>query len=280
MSNSKVTSIADLYQTSVMPSVDQNLVTLPGGKTINYPVLPVDPWALDKKEYVKKTDSAVTDPKKVGDIEALQRIIDSLYQYFAPDEIEYTPRSDEEIATSVSSWLRPGYEQAISDRKDITKSNNANLDADAIARGMGSSTYVTDVKSRQQNAESDDIGRLESDYGANFSKYMQENITADQDRLLEVEKINAQMRDSAYQRAYDAALALYNQYKKDPKKFNFNAIVSVAEQTYDNDLVTMDSKQRNEVFAASTPQGVQYRAELMAKVGTKGVDRLAGKYAI
>jgi len=261
-----------------MPNIDTRMITLPGKNPVQMPIPVVDP--LKFKKNPDKSTPAPTNPNKIGDIDALERIIENLYKFFAPDEIEYAPRSDEEIADSISDWLRPGYDQAISDRKDMTKANNANLDADAIARGMGSSTYVSDVKSRQQNAESDDIAKMESDYGANFSKYMQENIAADQDRLLEVQKINAELRDQAYQRAYDAALILFNQYKKNPKGFKFDVYLSPSEKDFDKDIVHLDDVSRTQIFSGSTAEGAQYRAQLKAKVGSRGVDRLAQKYAV
>ena len=82
----------------------------------------------------------------------LSGLISEMYERFAPQEIVYNAKSEDEIRSSVSAWLRPSYEQAITTRKEQTLTNKANLDADAIARGMGASTYVTDVKNRQQNA--------------------------------------------------------------------------------------------------------------------------------
>lgn len=278
MTNNNSTAGGNVYRSAVMQNPNTRTITLPGKKPVEISVPIIDPSKL-KKEHAK-TAPVSSDPKKPGDIGVLEGIIDQLYKFFAPDEIEYTPRSDEEIASSISDWLRPGYDQAISDRKDMTKSNNANLDADAIARGMGSSTYVSDLKSRQQNAESDDIARMESDYGANFSKYMQENITADQDHLLEVQKINAELRDQAYQRAYDAALILYNQFKKNPKGFKFDVFLSPSEKDLDDEIIHLDDVSRTQIFSGSTPQGAQYRAELKAKVGSRGFDRLAQKYAV
>jgi hypothetical protein len=278
MIKSNSTTQGELYRPAVMPNIDTRMITLPGKNPVQMPIPVVDP--LKFKKNPDKSTPAPTNPNKIGDIDALERIIENLYKFFAPDEIEYAPRSDEEIADSISDWLRPGYDQAISDRKDMTKANNANLDADAIARGMGSSTYVSDVKSRQQNAESDDIAKMESDYGANFSKYMQENIAADQDRLLEVQKINAELRDQAYQRAYDAALILFNQYKKNPKGFKFDVYLSPSEKDFDKDIVHLDDVSRTQIFSGSTAEGAQYRAQLKAKVGSRGFDRLAQKYAV
>ena len=87
-----------------------------------------------------------------SDADVLSGYIEDMYSRFAPQEITYDAKSEEEIRATVADWLRPGYDQAIATRKEQTLTNKANLDADAIARGMGSRTYVTDVKNRQQTA--------------------------------------------------------------------------------------------------------------------------------
>lgn len=277
MINNYMSAGVGTVNATILPVTSKRKITSPSLGTVTEPVSTIDPSQLqrDKSSYTVP----LLDPKKVGDIGMLEGIIARLYEQFAPQEIAYTPRTDEEIAYAVSSWLRPGYDQAISDRQDMTRKNNANLDADAIARGMGSSTYVSDVKSRQQNAEADDIGRLESDYGANFSKYMQENITADQDRALEVQTTNAQLRADALQRAQDAALILYEKYKKNPKNFNLNVFISPAQVEYDNTISLMDDAARMEPFTGSTQQGKESRAQMIALIGSKGMDQLAQKYA-
>lgn len=150
-----------------------------------------------------------------SDADVLSGLIKSMYKRFQPEEITYVAKSEEEIRSSVAAWLRPGYEQAIANRQAQTKTNKANLDADAIARGMGASTYVTDVKNRQQNAESRDIATMESDYGATLAQNVSDGLEDEANRVLEVEEFNAQQRQAAYELAYAAALALFQEYKND-----------------------------------------------------------------
>ena len=149
---------------------------------------------------------------------AFERFFDQAYAQFAPEEIEYQAKSEEEIRNSIAGWLQPGYDEAISERKELTQQNNANLDADAIARGMGASTYVSDVKNRQQNAESSDIASLRANYGATLSKNVFDSMNAENEHVLEVKEFNAQQRQQAYEMAYQAALVLFEQYLKNPQK--------------------------------------------------------------
>ena len=181
----------------------------PGGRfKIPIDITPTDPESPKPKP-----------PAVVPDGDALERFIDQSYKQFAPEEIEYQARSEEEIRNSIAAWLQPGYDGAISERKEQTRQNNANLDADAIARGMGASTFVTDVKNRQQHAESSDIATLRANYGAALSKNVFDSVNAEKEHALEVNEFNAQQRQQAYELAYQAALVLYAQYLKDPKKY-------------------------------------------------------------
>ena len=218
-----------------------------------------------------------------NDADVLSGYIEDMYSRFAPQEITYDAKSEEEIRTTVSDWLRPGYDQAIVNRKEQTLTNKANLDADAIARGMGSSTYVTDVKNRQQNAESSDIATLESDYGATLAKYVSEGVETENDRQLEVQEFNAEQRQAAYELAYSAALQLFSYYKKKSSgggsgKSSTSTVSSTSRENVETFLGLLSSSERAEVYQATSEAGENYRAEIVASVGYAGYMQLQGKY--
>lgn len=150
---------------------------------------------------------------KRSDADVLSGMIHDMYDRFQPEEITYEAKSEEEIRSAIAGWLRPGYDQAITNRQQQTLSNKANLDADAIARGMGASTYVTDVKNRQQNAESRDVAALESNYGSTLAERVFDGVETEKQRALAVEQFNAEQRQRAYEMAYQAALVLFQAYK-------------------------------------------------------------------
>ena len=217
--------------------------------------------------------------ENASDEDVLSDYINQMYTRFAPQEVAYDARDEAEIRSSVAAWLRPGYDQAIANRQEQTRTNKANLDADAIARGMGASTYVTDVKNRQQNAEASDIASLESDYGANLAKYVLDGVDSEQDRALEAEKFNAQQRQSAYDQAYSAALALYAQYKKSGSGgAKAGGVNNTTLENCEAFLSMLSGEERKAIYGASTAQGKQYRAELLASVGAAGYVQLIGKY--
>jgi len=218
-----------------------------------------------------------TDPT-LSDEDVLSGFVDEMYARFAPQQVTYETRSEDEIRSSVAAWLRPSYDQAIANRQELTRLNKANLDADAIARGMGASTYVTDVKNRQQNAESSDITSLEADYGSVLSKYVLDGVDSDQNRALEAEKYNAGARQDAYDKAYTAALSLFEQYKKSGKKSGGGGAGATSLENCEAFLSMLSGEERRAVYEATTAQGAQYRAELIASVGTAGYIQLMGKY--
>ena len=160
------------------------------------------------------SSSGSSSRNKRSDADVLSGMVNDLYKRFQPQEITYDAKSEEEIRSAIAEWLRPGYDKAIANRQEQTQANKANLDADAIARGMGASTYVTDVKNRQQNAEARDIATLESNYGSTLAERVVEGVENERQHALEVEQFNANQRQSAYEMAYEAALVLFQMYKR------------------------------------------------------------------
>ena len=217
----------------------------------------------------------------ISDANVLSGLIEDMYNRFAPQEISYDAKDEEEIRTSVAGWLRPSYDKAITTRKEQTLTNQANLDADAIARGMGASTYVTDVKNRQQNAESSDIAAMESDYGSTLAKYVSEGVETENDRLLEVQKFNAEQRQAAYELAYSAAAQLFTYYKKKSSGGSGGSagkVTATSRENVETFLGLLSSQERAGVYQATTAEGARYRAEILASVGYGGYLQLQGKY--
>ena len=223
-------------------------------------------------------DSGPTEPA-ISDEDVLSGYVNEMYSRFAPQEVEYNARNEDEIRASVAAWLRPSYDQAIVNRQSQTRQNKANLDADAIARGMGASTYVTDVKNRQQNAEAGDIATIESDYGATLSKYVLDGVDGEQNRSLEAQKFNASARQDAFDKAYSAALALFTQYKiNGGSGGGRKKAPASSKQSCEAFLASLSGEERQAVYAGATEQDARYRAELIASVGTLGYVQLQGKY--
>ncbi len=211
---------------------------------------------------------------------SLQSYINSMYRQFKPTPITYEKMSAEALRESISAWLRPSYEQAIFNRQKRTETSKAELDADAISRGMGASTYVTDVKNRQQNEEARDIALMESEYGATLSKHVAERTEAEEARALEVEMFNREQEQKAYQLAYSAAVVLFNARSRGGGGGGSKAggVVATTPENCEWLLQSMDKNERAQVYAGTDDLHAQYRAEIVASVGTGGYIKLMGKY--
>jgi len=144
--------------------------------------------------------------------EAFETIYAKTKQEYAPQQISYTPLDEQTLADRISAVLRPVYEKAIAAIFRGNKRQDAELDADAISRGMGSSTFVTDVKRRQDAAAADDVNDLEAEYGAKLADQLYKAMEGERDRLLEVEKFNSQQQSLALEQAFSAAKVLYDAY--------------------------------------------------------------------
>ena len=144
--------------------------------------------------------------------EAFETIYEKTRKEYVPREISYTPLDEKTLAERIGAVLRPVYEKAIAAIFRGNKHADAELDADAISRGMGSSTFVTDVKRRQDNAAADDVKELESEYGAKLADQLNKAMEGERDRLFEAEKFNAQQRSLAMEQAFSAAKTLYDAY--------------------------------------------------------------------
>ena len=144
--------------------------------------------------------------------EAFETIYEKTKREYVPQQVSYTPLDEKTLAARIGAVLRPVYEKAIAAIFRNNKHADAELDADAISRGMGSSTFVTDVKRRQDSAAADDVKELESEYGAKLADQLNQAMEGERDRLLEVERFNAQQRNVAMEQAFSAAKTLYDAY--------------------------------------------------------------------
>ena len=125
-------------------------------------------------------------------------------------QVQYNMPDTNQLTAQIASYLRPKYDQAIANRQQQTLQNRAATDVDAASRGMGSSTWVTDVKNKGANAEYSDIANLESNYGAQLSEALLNQYNQALSNKLNVDMQNAQMSAQYEKMAYDRAADMYS----------------------------------------------------------------------
>ncbi len=140
--------------------------------------------------------------------------LNALYQQvlgvLSPPSISYAMPSRDELTAENSGILRPAYDQAILQRQRQTLQNRAEIDVDAASRGMGRSTWVTDVKDRAMDSEADDIARMEGEYAAALSAAVQEQYEQHLANKLAADQYNAQATAAAQNAAFGYATQMYN----------------------------------------------------------------------
>ena len=87
----------------------------------------------------------------------------------------------DEMYGLLESFLRPAIDAAIEAREQAGRANMAELDADAYARGMGGSSYLSSVKAREQDAVASDVMALEGKYSAAMGEYLYKALSAMQE---------------------------------------------------------------------------------------------------
>ena len=220
-----------------------------------------------------------------ADRKVLDGYVQQLYSAYRPEKLTYEAADADALREQIAAWLRPSYDSAIAARRDQTAAYRAELDADAIARGMGSSTYVTDVKSRQLADEAEDIATLEGEYGAQLGKLTMEAAEAERERELEVAIENQKQDQAAYMEAYQAALGLFDTYLKSRggggggRGGSAAADVSgTTERNCELFLAGLTGAERYDVYTGTDEQNTRYRNELIASVGYDGYLTLMTRY--
>lgn len=214
-----------------------------------------------------------------SDADVFQGLVEQLSGAYKPERIAYRRREKDELLSEISAWLRPAYDAAIAERENATSRYRAELDADAIARGMGSSSYVTDMKHRQLLAEANDVGALESDYAAALAKQLSDALETERERAYEADVFNANAENEARQKAYDAALTLFAAYKADRRRGGGRSKVkTTSAANCEAFLSGLSPRERGAIYNGSTSMGAAYRSELIASVGESGFAALKRKY--
>lgn len=241
-------------------------------------------WGPETQAAYERSGMGASQPASFNygttDLDALYNQVLSNLQ--AP-RISYAMPSQTELAAQISEYLRPGYDNAITQRKQQTLQNRAAIDADAASRGMGRSSYVTDVKDQAMDAEAADIAGLESAYNSallesvmnQYNQHLQNKLAADQ--------YNSSAAAAAQQAALGYATNLYSQNlakqeasarksgggggSKDPVDWD----------AYLNDL---ELDQKFQVLYGATEEGKKLQQKIVDDGGKAKLNELKNKYGI
>lgn len=143
-------------------------------------------------------------------------------QTITPTAISLAEKSRSEMLSETEASLRPYLDLSATQREQAAIQGRAELDADAYSRGMGSSTWLTDKKSRESMAAQTDIANMKAQYAASIAdsvnkqlqNYQANKLAVDQTNVsnkLAADQFNAQEEEKAYTKAYQILMDMWNQ---------------------------------------------------------------------
>ena len=199
-------------------------------------------------------------------------------------KVEVTLPSEESLKKQYEAILRPSVDQAIQKRYETVATNKAELDADAAARGMGASTFVSSMKSREQGKADNDVAQMESAYTMALAERIFDAMKNASANKLEADQANAQMLMDAQKTAFGYAMQWYAQWlefqqkssggsKKSSKK---KASLPVDE--IDAYVRLLSPAERKELYTSSATQWKGIRQEIVDSIGKTGLKALEKKY--
>lgn len=278
--------------------------------------LPIKPWTppvrIPNAKPPKQQENAAAETPSSGSgggsghtaysIPSIEALFSEMLTHYLPETVEFTPLSEDVLSETIKNWLRPAYEQAIASRREQTGRINAELDADAWSRGMGSSTYLSDVKERQYRSEERDVDALESNYAATLAGRLYDAMKEQQEKKIEVDEFNATEINRAREKAMAAAQALYQSYLSGARSHGHSSGTDAGDadeteteqptlsetlfanfgqeqpkvtyRTAANILARMSPKERTRLFNATDPAYRELRGELIYGLGRGGFAKL------
>lgn len=242
----------------------------------------------------------------VPDIPSLESLFEAMLSHYLPETVEFTPLDEDVLSETIRNWLRPAYEQAIQNRREQTDRINAELDADAWSRGMGQSTYLSDVKERQYRGEQRDVDALESGYASELAGHLYDAMKEQQKMQIDVDRFNAEQINHAREQAMDAAQALYKAFlsgaggggggshgggssnadeSEDTEESLLSLLLAGSENAHKSDYRTianmvarMAPAERARLYNRDDPKYLALRSEILWSIGADAFSELMGRY--
>jgi hypothetical protein len=192
----------------------------------------------------------------------------SIKASLVPQTVSYAMPDMNALTSQIAAYLRPAYDQAIANRQNQTVQNRADIDADAASRGMGRSSWVTDVKARESKAEATDIANLESNYGAALAEAVLGQYNQHLNNKLQVDLANAKMLAQYEQLAYDRAGDMYNLMQASKKSNGGNGSRKSGEYIdWDAYINSLTPAQKYELVSSPSNNSLVIRSQMANELG-------------
>ena len=196
-----------------------------------------------------------------------------------------------EVKDMWSGVLRPSADAAIERRNRAAEREMAEIDADAVSRGMGQSSYVTSVKARQMEEAQDDISDIEAQYGAALAEKIYDTLYKYDQMSLNAQQYNAEAHAAAQKTALSMASDWYLSQQnaaiaaaakggssKSSKGGSGSKKSSLSREDYTEYVRNLTAEQRRQLFSSENSYWSSRREEIYSALGKTLYDSLKKKY--
>jgi hypothetical protein len=196
-----------------------------------------------------------------------------------------------ELKEDISSYLRPSVDLAIENRRKSGESAKAELDADAVSRGMGSSTYVSSMKEREDDDTEDDVSMMEAQYTATLAERIASALEKYESMSLQAQMQNAQYAYNAQSTALGLASQLYGTYLANSSKSAGSSSGSGSNKSsskksgmsaldYISFVSGLNTAERNKLYNSADTDWSAMRTELVDAFGNDGYKSLRSAFPV
>lgn len=220
----------------------------------------------------------------------------SIMNSLSVPEVTVQAPSISEVRSMWSEALRPSADAAIEKRNKAAQREMAEIDADAVSRGMGSSSYVTSVKAREMEEAQDDIADIEARYGAALAEKIYDTLQSYDQLGYSARKYNAEAGASAQKAALSMASDWYSSYlanQRAEQTAKSSAAAKAASASsgtkkskgsglsaddYAEYIRNLSQNQRKQLFNSESSYWSSRRDEIYSALGKTLYDSLKKKY--
>lgn len=218
-----------------------------------------------------------------------QEYYDTIMGALNVPSISVSVPSKAELKEDISGYLRPGVDLAISKRRAAGETAKAELDADAVSRGMGASTYVSSMKEREDDDVQSDISIMEAQYTATLAERIAAALEKYQSMSLQAQMQNAQYAYNAQTTAMNLASQWFNSYMNNAAKAAKSSSKSGKSSTASKNMSTLDyvrfvsglsAPERSMLYNSGASEWVMMRTELEDALGKDGYRTVRNAFPI
>ncbi len=218
-----------------------------------------------------------------------QEYYDTIMGALNVPSISVSVPSKAELKEDISGYLRPSVDLAISKRRAAGETAKAELDADAVSRGMGASTYVSSMKEREDDDVQSDISIMEAQYTATLAERIAAALEKYQSMSLQAQMQNAQYAYNAQTTAMNLASQWFNSYMNNAAKAAKSSSKSGRSSTASKNMSTLDyvrfvsglsAPERSMLYNSGASEWVMMRTELEDALGKDGYRTVRNAFPI